>query len=224
MGTLYWQLNDIWPVASWASIDYYGRYKALQYVAKRFYSPVLLSCKETGEKDTRPSIIMEEKEYPYETKAQLCVTNDTLSEIKGTVFWALRNSRGTVIEEGREEIEVPAISALWLGEMDFEKTDVEHNYFSYSLKVDGEKMSEGTALFTAPKHFEFSDPHLRYELNGNEITVYADAFARGVEIDSPDSDFILSDNYFDMNAGQRTVKILNGTPKTIKLRSVYDIR
>lgn len=224
MGTLYWQLNDIWPVASWASIDYYGRYKALQYVARRFYSPVLLSCKETGEKDTRPSIIMEEKEYPYETKAQLCVTNDTLSEIKGTVFWALRDNTGAIVKDGSEDISVPALSVLWLDEMDFEKTDVEHNYFSYNLKVGGEEISCGTALFTAPKHFEFSDPHLRCELCGDEITVYADAFARCVEIDSPDSDFILSDNYFDMNAGQKTVKILSGVPKTIKLRSVYDIR
>ena len=60
--------------------------------------------------------------------------------------------------------------------------------------------------------------------NGDEITVYADAYAKYVEIDSPDSDFVLSDNYFDMNAGKKTVKIIRGTPKTIKVRSVYDIR
>ena len=45
-----------------------------------------------------------------------------------------------------------------------------------------------------------------------------------MEIDSPDSDFVLSDNYFDMNAGKKTVKVLRGTPKTIRVRSVYDIR
>jgi beta-mannosidase len=43
MGSLYWQLDDCWPVASWSSIDYFGRWKALQYYAKRFYSPVLVS-------------------------------------------------------------------------------------------------------------------------------------------------------------------------------------
>lgn len=48
MGSLYWQLNDCWPVASWSSIDYYGRWKALHYFAKKFYSPVLLSMEETG--------------------------------------------------------------------------------------------------------------------------------------------------------------------------------
>src|SRR5579884_4117786 len=43
MGSLYWQLDDCWPVASWSSIDYYGRWKALQYAARRFFAPVLVS-------------------------------------------------------------------------------------------------------------------------------------------------------------------------------------
>jgi beta-galactosidase/beta-glucuronidase len=43
MGTLYWQLNDCWPVASWASIDYHGRWKALHYMARHFFAPVLVS-------------------------------------------------------------------------------------------------------------------------------------------------------------------------------------
>ena len=43
MGSIFWQLNDCWPVASWSSIDYYGRWKALQYYARRFYAPILVS-------------------------------------------------------------------------------------------------------------------------------------------------------------------------------------
>ncbi len=58
----------------------------------------------------------------------------------------------------------------------------------------------------------------------DEITVFADSYAKCVEIDSPNSDFVLSDNYFDINAGCKTVKILSGTPKTINLRSVYNIK
>ena len=103
MGTLYWQLNDIWPVASWASIDYYGRYKALQYVAKRFYSPVLISCKETGETTGRPHVVMEPEFYDFETKAQLCVTNDTLVPVTGLVKWALRDSSGNILQERMEQ-------------------------------------------------------------------------------------------------------------------------
>ena len=224
MGALYWQLNDIWPVASWASIDYYGRYKALQYVAKRFFNPVIISCLEIGEKTTRPVVTMEEGRPDYTTQAQLCVTNDTMEEVTGIASWALRDHTGKILKEGSTEVTVPALSVVWLDNMDFNKTDVDHNYMSYEFTVNGEVLSEGTVLFTAPKYFQFKNPELRYEINGDELTVYADAYARYVEVDSPDSDFILSDNYFDMNAGKKTVKILEGTPKTIALRSVYDIR
>ena len=224
MGALYWQLNDIWPVASWASIDYYGRYKALQYVAKRFFAPVMISCKEIGETTTRPYVIMEQGYHDYSTQAQLCVTNETLAPVTGTVCWELRSADSTILSQGTQEVTVPALESLWLDNMDFHKTDVENNYLSYSFVVDGQVVSSGSVLFTVPKHFNFRDPNLRCELSGGEITVYADTYAKYVEIDSPDSDFILSDNYFDMNAGSRTVRILEGTPKTIRLRSVYDIR
>lgn len=224
MGTLYWQLNDIWPTASWASIDYFGRYKALQYVAKRFYAPVMISCKEIGETDTRPYVILEQDWYDYSTQAQLCVSNETLEPVSGLVEWSLRSADGTVLQTDAQEVTVFPQQSLWLDNMDFQKTDVENNYLSFRFLVDGLPVSEGSALFTVPKHFRFRDPHLRYTLVGDKITVYADCYAKYVEIDSTDSDFILSDNYFDMDGGSRTVRILSGTPKTIRLRSVYDIR
>ena len=223
MGALYWQLNDIWPVASWASIDYYGRYKALQYVAKRFFAPVMISCAEIGETTTRPYVVML-SDYDYTTQARIVVTNETTSDVKGVINWELRSADSKIITTGSQETTVPALDTYWLDNIDFNKTDVQNNYLSFSFVVDGNVVSEGTVLFTVPKHFNFVNPNLRYEINGDEITVYADAYAKSVEIDSPDSDFILSDNYFDMNAGSKTVKILEGTPKTIRLRSVYDIR
>ena len=224
MGALYWQLNDVWPVASWSSIDYFGRQKALQYAAKRFYAPVMISCEETGETTTRPYVVLQQDFFDYSTEARLSVTNETMEEVRGTVCWQLRNADAVCIQCGEEEVTVPALSSVWLENMDFCKTDVEHNYLSYALTRNGETVSEGTVLFTVPKHFAFKDPHLRYEIRGDEITVYADAYAKYVEIDSPDSDFVLSDNYFDMNAGEKTVRILEGAPKTVRLRSVWDIR
>lgn len=224
MGALYWQLNDIWPVASWASIDYYGRYKALQYVAKRFFAPVMISCAEIGETTTRPYVVMQRDVYDYTTEARIVVANETTSDISGEVKWELRSADSKILQSGSENITVPALDTFWLNNLDFNKTDVENNYLSFSFISNGKVISEGTVLFTVPKHFNFVDPKLRYEINGDEITVYADAYAKSVEIDSPDSDSILSDNYFDMNAGSKTVKILEGTPKTIRVRSVYDIR
>ena len=224
MGSLYWQLNDIWPVASWSSIDYYGRLKALHYYAKRFYSPLLVSCHEVGEFDTRPFVTMYDEWYPFETKATLSVNNDTREDVHGVVKAHLRNSRGEILKSFSWEVDIPAFSVIHLDEIDFEKTDVINNYYSFELYVDGECVSSGTVLFTAPKHFGFIDPELEARVEGDEIVISAKAYAKSVEIWSEESDLILSDNFFDVNGGEVRVKVLEGDPVRIKLRSVYDIR
>ena len=223
MGTLYWQFNDNWPVASWASIDYFGRYKALQYAAKRFYQPIMISCEEIGHMQCRPNINADPTYYPLETSAKLSVNNDTTEEISGRVCWKLCDANSHVLQSGFADITVPALSVVTLEKMHFD-TNAEENHLFYTYETDEEIISYGSALFIAPKHYAFADPKLTYTLEGNTITIHADAFAQWVEVDSPDSDFILSDNYFDMEAGCRTLTILEGTPKTIQLRSVYDIR
>ncbi len=224
MGALYWQLNDIWPVASWASIDYYGRLKALHYYAKRFYSPVIISCVETGETTTRPFVVMEPDLYGYETKAQLTLTNDTLNDVTGIARGYLRNSKGEILQMTEQTVTVKSFEVVHLPELDFNKTDVLNNYYSYEFEVNGEIISEGSVLFTAPKHFKFLDPELSVRVEGDEIVVSAKAYAKSVEIYSDDSDFILSDNFFDINGGEKRVKILEGSPTNIKTRTVYDIR
>ncbi len=224
MGALYWQLNDIWPVASWSSIDYYGRLKALHYYAKRFFAPIAVSCVETGETTTRPFVIMQPDLFDYETKAQLYIENETLSPVCAVVRGYLRNAKSEVLKKYEWKMEVDAQSAYALEELDFDKTDVLNNYFSYELEIMGAIVSEGTVLFTAPKHFKFIDPCLDARIEGDEVVVKASSFAKSVEIDFEDGDVILSDNYFDMQAGERRVKILEGKASKIKLRSVYDIK
>lgn len=222
MGAIYWQLNDIWPVASWSSIDYYGRWKALHYFAKRFFAPILLSCQETGETTNRWSITLQPE--PIHTSARLNVANETLCDILVTVRWALRNSAAQVLQSGETTLTMPALTSVWLEELNFPATNYLENYFSYELEQAGNICSSGTVLFTAPKHYHFRDPQLTWEMEGDIITITAATYAKGVEIDSDDCDLILSDNYFDMNAGMRQVQILSGNPKTLRLRSVYDIR
>jgi beta-mannosidase len=224
MGTLYWQLNDIWPVASWASIDYYGRLKALHYYAKRFYSPLMISCIETGERTTRPIVTMQPDYYDYETKAALVLNNETLRDVCATARGYLRDATGKILETYEQTVTLPAQSTITLPEIDFNKTDVRRNYYSYELVVDNKIVSEGTVLFTAPKHFGFIDPELTVRTEGREIVVSAKAYAKSIEIYSDDSDIILSDNFFDINGGEKRVKILEGKAKGLKVRSVYDIR
>ena len=221
MGALYWQLNDVWPTASWSSIDYFGRFKALQYIAKRFFAPIIISCREIGETTTRPFVTMENEVYDYETKAQLSVTNDTLNWSNGTVNWRLCRNDGTVLKSGEKSIEVPPLSVVPLEEIDFNKTDIARNYLWY--EYSGSEYS-GSVIFTEPKHFEFLNPELSIEIKENTILVTAKSYVQQVEIYSLEEDFILSDNFFDMEPGTREVTILEGNPKNIFVRSVYDIR
>ena len=222
MGAVIWQLNDCWPVASWASIDYFGRWKALHYYAKRFFAPVLVSCHEEGILSQDTNVNAE----PFELKksARLNVSNETRSPFTGTVRWSLRRPDASVIREGSEKVSVPALDTVWLDELDFSAEDTYGVYFAYSLEdLEGRTVGEGSVLFCPPKHFRFADPKLSVRREGDELVVTAESYARSVEIRAG-ADTVLEDNYFDMNGGERRVRILRGEPEELSVRSVYDIR
>jgi len=222
MGTLIWQLNDCWPVTSWASIDYFGRWKALHYYEKRFFAPVLVSCEEEGTLTQDPNVNAEP--YALKKSARLNVANETREEFRGTVRWSLRRPDASVILEGSSAVTVPAFSAAWLDRLDFSDRDPYGCYFAYSLENgDGSPAGGGTVLFCAPKHFRFEDPELEAHAEGDEIVVTAGAYARSVEIQCG-PDVLLQDNFFDMNAGTRRIRVLRGKAGDVKARSVYDIR
>ena len=222
MGAVVWQLNDIWPVASWASIDYYGRWKALHYVEKRAFAPVMISCEEVGELSERPFCVAQPG--PIEKSARLHVANETRETVSGTVRWALRKASGEVILDGEQKVSVEPLSGVWLPKLDFSEYDELSVYISYSFEQEGAVVSENTSLFTAPKHFTFADPKLTWTREGNTLLISADAYAKSVEIEGVDGDVRLSDNVFDMNPGVRRVEILTGDATDFTLRSVYQIR
>ena len=222
MGAVVWQLNDIWPVASWASIDYYGRWKALHYAEKRAFAPVMISCEEVGELSERPFCVAQPA--PIEKSARLHVANETTARVDGTVRWSLRKADGGVILEGAREVSVEPLSGLWLEKMDFSDYDELEVYISYSFEKGGEVVSENTTLFTAPKHFRFHDPKLLWRREGNTLVVSAAAYAKNVEIEGVDGDVKLSDNFFDMNPGEKRVEIVAGDAAAFTLKSVYHIR
>ena len=222
MGAVIWQLNDCWPVASWASIDYYGRWKALHYYAKRFFAPVLISCHEEGVLSQDTNVNAEP--FALKKSARLNVSNETRQDFRGTAEWSLRRSDASVIAEGAFPVSVPALSACWLPEQDFSDQDTYGCYFAYALYDEaGRQVGEGSVLFCAPKHFRFADPRLTVRLEGDELAVRAAAYARSVEIRCG-ADVVLEDNFFDMHGGERRIRVLRGTPKEPTARSVYDIR
>ena len=222
MGAIYWQLNDCWPVTSWSSIDYYGRWKALHYGSKRFFAPVLLSCEEQGTLSQLPNLNAEPGN-PVEKSIRLNVSNETRETVRARVVWALRDPQARTLESGEEVITVEALSARWLEKQVFSGADLFSSYASYELWMDGERVSGGTALFCAPKHFRFANPRLHLTVEKDALTVSAEAYARSVEIVCEDGDVILEDNYFDLNAESRRVRILRGEGSKFAVRSVYDI-
>ena len=104
MGSLYWQLNDCWPVASWATIDYYGRWKALHYYVRRFYDDVLVSP------------------YLDDDKVDIYIVSDKLQPFGGTIHTRLLDFSGKVLLDQTKDIQAPAqSSAIYLS---FDKADL----------------------------------------------------------------------------------------------------
>ena len=224
MGSIYWQLNDCWPVASWSSVDYYGRWKALHYFAKRFYQPVLLSVAET------------------DTSAVLCVTNDKMSEVEGMVRWALRRQDGSVIEAGETAVSVPPLTAQTVAHLDFstQLRDIHarrSTYLTFELVIQGETVGSSSVLFVKAKHFQFENPGITAEVEEGvdafTIRLQAQRFAKYVELQLQNVEARFSDNYFDVTPGlTRVVQLkksnlsrwltLDEVRQDFRVRSLFD--
>lgn len=221
MGAVYWQFNDCWPVASWSSIDYCQRLKALHYYARRFFAPVMISCEEEGMLGSGQELVR--LPFEFNKSIRLNVTNETLKDEKVTVKWQLRDASAKVLREEQVDITVPKLSAVWLDKVELPDVDIYNQYVSYAAHIAGEKVSEGTVIFSYPKYFRYENPEITYKVEGNKITVSATKYAKSIEILNENEDLILTDNYFDLNGDSKTVEVLSGNIDTIRLKSVYDI-
>jgi beta-mannosidase len=182
----------------------------------------MISCEEQGLMSAEKQLNWQH--FEFEKSIRLNVTNESMQEAQVTVRWALRDPSARILQSGEQELTVPPLDSVWLDKVEFPDVDIYSEYISYELICGGVTVSEGTVNFSYPKYFKYADPQLSCVVEGDEIVVTANAYAKSVEIQNENEDMILSDNYFDMNGGTKRVKIESGVPEGLKLRSVYDIR
>ncbi len=210
IGTLFWQLNDCWPVASWASIDSFGRWKGLQYGAKRFYEPILVSACEEG------------------TTVDLYLSNETLKGTQGTLRWKLMHVKKGLVKENVVQCQVRRLFTQQVVHLDFSeyirtRLDQRQYYLAYSYESGNKTVGEGSVLFVKAKHFELQKPKITCERINEKTWIFrSDQFAKFVEADFGE-DILLSDNYFDLIPGQEKKIVLEkGTEKIPEIYSLFD--
>ena len=219
-GTLYWQLNDCWPVASWSSLDYFGRWKALHYAARRFYAPLLLSIE-----DAPPC-------------QSIFLSSDLLEEWQGSVHWALTTLDGKMLASGEKATHVEPLGVTAIETLDLSRfldDDTRRELVFVAELWQGDRRLAGqTAFFVPTKHLSLVDPQINADVTLKEgllaIELSARSLARLVECSLTGADVIFSDNYFDLPA-QKVISVTAPLPAgwdlataqaALKVRSVYN--
>jgi beta-mannosidase len=220
MGSLFWQLDDCWPVASWSSIDYTGRWKALQYYARRFYSDILVSPQE--ENGNLKIFVVSDRLKPV--AAQL---NLSLLDFEGNKLWNRQEDLEVAPLNSKSYLTVP-VKTLLAGK------DSKGVVLLTEVLVGGKVVSTNEHFFGAYKDLSLPKPQINADVlpvrGGFKITLSADKFARAVYLSAPNYPGVFADNYFDVIPG-RKVEVefraakpiaLNDFRKQLKIRSMAD--
>ena len=222
MGAVYWQLNDCWPGQSWSSVDYSGRYKALHYFAKRFFSPVLLSL------------------HPEQEETAVSISNETMVAVDGYIELLVMDAGLRILHRERHACRVPGLFARdvlrfahlpWVGVEPRSRLLVCRLYDGA-----GTLLTECAQIYTAHRFFRYQNPVLQCRAEVQDGTLFVlvrgGAFASGVEIRSDRAELVLEDNDFDLTAtAWRPIRVLRMDPalsaaeleSSLTVRSVYDI-
>ena len=205
MGTLYWQLNDAWPVTSWSSIDYYGNWKAMQYKLKTLYAPVLLSF------DQKDYCVFVTSDLTRDLKGELRIK---VADFKGNVLFE-KTMETRVASNGNEKLQVEGLADC-LTEAD--KTAI---YVKLELVENKSLLAERYCYLVYPKDLKLpeTEPTLKVSEDEGQICleVTADAFAKDVQVYCTNGMGNFSENYFDLEAGQTKRIIFTPTEKQEKL-------
>ena len=223
MGSLYWQLNDCWPGASWSSIDYYGKWKALHYKVKESYAPVILSY-EFVDSNLQISVVSD-LTTPFQ--GDLLVTLSEFKDIENILNWNQQIDLDP--NESKVVLTIPR-NGLPTDE------DQLHTYLQLSLSNHEGICASKNIYFKPFKNLLLPNPILRFDAKCDKnnvlyITVKSENYARGVHI-TCDSVVNFSENFFDLPInGQKTVSVpldsfsdIDAIIKSIQLRSLWDSR
>ncbi len=213
MGTLYWQLNDMWMGPSWSSLDWKGNWKALHYMAKRFFAPLMISGVENITRQT----------------VDIHITSDRQEDIIGTTRWIVTDLQGDVLSTTEKEIEIPARSSQLIEAVDVSaqvKSNGERDMLVWlELDVQGTVVSNNLVLMSRPKHFYLIPPtitqNIESEGNTHQITLRSNVPALYVWLDKTDAQF--SDNFFHLQAGKSyTVTMTSPDASGLVIQSLTD--
>jgi beta-mannosidase len=214
MGSLYWQLNDCWPVASWASIDYYGRWKALQYYARRFYDDVIVSP------------------FEHDGKVDVYVISDKLEPLSAKIHTRLLDFSGKSLSEKTQNAEVPAQSSAVYAAFDEKEllanADPKKCFLVFDLEVAGQHVSRNLIFFDTMHNIDLpAAPKIQTSLAssaaGYLVTVSSPVLARSVYLSFGDLDVQFSDNYFDLLPGESVTVNLQSTASLSQLQSSMQV-
>ncbi len=194
MGSIFWQLNDCWPVASWSSIDYDGRWKALQYYARRFYAPILVSP------------------HVEDGSLRVYVVSDKTTAQPATVRVRLMDFDGKVLLEDKHEVTIEALASKVYLDWPLEKlaesgaADTSRVFIVAELSAGSEEISRNIVYLAPVKEVHLKAAHLVVTTIGEKgnlrVRVSSPVLARSVYLSFGNLDAQVSDNYFDLLPGE----------------------
>jgi beta-mannosidase len=214
MGSLYWQINDVWPVASWSSTDYFQKWKALQYYVKKSFEPVLVSPYKEG----------------IEIKVK--IINDKLKALNGKLLVKLIDFEGKVFRNYETDVNISANENKLVFAENQEKfiggADPAQCVLQTELWVENKLVSSNLLFFKPFKDLKIKEPRVEYTIenvdNGFKIIFSTDKLAKNIYMQLGDEKGFFSDNYFDLLPGQKAEIHLDTDLSEEELREVLTIR
>lgn len=210
MGTLFWQLNDCWPVASWSSVEFTGKWKALQHVARRFFAPALVTAHVPGEETN----IIGNYRGTTVNDIHLYTVYDAPDTAQGVLRWDLFHVNGRRLKHGVTKVSLKhgeSIRQLTLsaGEW-FKRHSRDVIYLRIALDVAGRRVSEDTVFLTAPRFMQLPVARTKIDVRLTSgttalLSFTSTAFQHRFAFDLAGTTHRSSDNFFELYPGERKI-------------------